>query len=235
MCEKICNKKQKEDPSKLYPYLRQFGMYRPNKRAKEDFKSLQKNDIWNVVDRIFKKYQKEWNGPDYPIYIFPLETSNRFLGSRGNKSGVTFPDKLLLFLTDLKDEKELEALFIHEYHHLCRLNGLNKSIEEYTLLDSLIMEGLAEDAVCEYLGENYVAPWSKRLTKEKVEQFWKRYFENSLTIKKDHPKHDQLLFGKGLYPSMLGYTMGFNLVRIFRQEKSYSTKESFQISSENFI
>ncbi|MHC0036705.1 DUF2268 domain-containing putative Zn-dependent protease [Pseudoneobacillus sp. C159] len=235
MCEKICNKEEKEDPAKLYQYLTQFGMYRPSKKTTEQFYSLQKNKIWEKVDLLFNHYQKKWNGPNLPIYIFPIGTTRGVSQQSGNKSGVTFPDKLFLFLSDIEDVKEVEALFVHEYHHLCRLNGLNKSIEEYTLLDSLIMEGLAEDAVYEHLGKNYVAKWSNKLPISEFKQYWQRYFEKNIKLNKKHPKHDQLLFGKGFMPNMLGYTMGYNLVRNYRQENSYSTKESFQILSENFI
>ncbi len=66
---------------------------------------------------------------------------------------------MFLFLTPLEDEKELEALIIHEYHHVCRMNKITKPIQEYTLLDSMVMEGLAEYTVENYCGKNYNAKW----------------------------------------------------------------------------
>jgi uncharacterized protein YjaZ len=211
-------------------------MYQPNSNSKEDFIVLQKNEIWEKVQSLLKKYKKMWAGPDIPIYIFPISRrGNLFFNSNKTKSGVTFPDKIFLFLSDIEDEQEIEALFIHEYHHLCRMNGIKKPIEEYTLLDSLIMEGLAEDAVHEILGINYVAPWNKNLNKETFQYYWKKYLQSNLSLKKGDRKHELLLFGKGMLPNMLGYTCGYHLVRNYREKKSYSTKESFIFLSENFV
>ena len=50
-------------------------------------------------------------------------------------------------------KQELQALFAHEYNHVCRIHIL-KTLDEMTLLDSLILEGLAEDAVKDLYGEN---------------------------------------------------------------------------------
>lgn len=210
-------------------------MYRPNANQEKVFEALDKNKTWEKVKRLFLLYKKKWNGPDIPIYIFPIGSGSGLFHSPQTKSGVSFPDKLFLFLSDLEDEREIEALFIHEYHHICRLNGLKKSINEYTLLDSLIMEGLAEDAVHEILGSKYVAKWSKMLSKESFKVYLEKYLQNNLTLKKGTHKHDQLLYGKGLLPNMLGYTCGYHIVRSFRLENSYSTKESFVLESEKFI
>lgn len=210
-------------------------MYRPNANQEKVFEALDKNKTWEKVKRLFLSYKKKWNGPDIPIYIFPIGSGSGLFHSSQTKSGVSFPDKLFLFLSDLEDEREIEALFIHEYHHICRLNGLKKSINEYTLLDSLIMEGLAEDAVHEILGSKYVAKWSKMLSKDSFKVYLEKYLQNNLTLKKGTHKHDQLLYGKGLLPNMLGYTCGYHIVRSFRLVNSYSTKESFVLESEKII
>lgn len=235
ICQKICNNERNENPEKLYQYLTNFGMYYPNPKNQKLFEALQQNKFWDKVNTLFRMYQKKWNGPDIPIYIFPIGSGGGLFNSPQTKSGVSFPDKLFLFLSDLKDQKEIEALFIHEYHHICRLNSQNKPIEEYTLLDSIIMEGLAEDTVHEILGSSYVASWSRLQSKEKFQQYWNKYLEKNLTLKKGTPKHDQILFGKGLLPNMLGYTCGYHIVRQYRENNSYTTKESFKISSENFV
>lgn len=43
-----------------------------------------------------------------------------------NKSGVSFPNQLFLFIGEVENDKELEALFIHEYHHVCRIHHQKK-------------------------------------------------------------------------------------------------------------
>jgi uncharacterized protein YjaZ len=210
-------------------------MYRPNTNQQIVFEALETSQTWEKVQRLYQKYKKKWNGPDIPIYIFPIGSGSGLFHSTQTKSGVSFTDKLFLFLSELEDERELEALFVHEYHHICRLNGLKKPIKEYTLLDSLIMEGLAEDAVHEIVGKEYVAKWCKMLSKENFKFYMEKYLQNHLTLKKGTPKHDQLLFGKGLLPNMLGYTCGYHIIRSFRLENSYSTKETFTMESEKFM
>jgi uncharacterized protein YjaZ len=234
ICDHILTKDKNIDGKMFYHYLLQFGMYRPSSNSKKLVMSLKKNKTWEKVNELLEKYKKSWGGPTIPIYIFPIGSGN-LVSPKGNKSGVSFEDKLFLFLSDLEDEKELEALFIHEYHHICRLNGIKKSMGEYTLLDSIVLEGLAEDTVHSILGFKYVASWNKKLTNEQFQTYWSKYLKDNLDVKKDTKQHDQLLYGKGLLPNMLGYSCGYHLVRKYTEQKSYSTKESFRISSENFV
>lgn len=236
ICKKIITTREKTEANSLYEYLLKFGMYRKGSKATQIFKELKQGNAWEKVDKLYLKYKELWNGPDIPIYIFPLDSKGGIFFQRfSRKSGVSFPDKLFLFLTDLEDEKELEALFIHEYHHICRIQGLKKPIEEYTLLDSLILEGLAEDTVYELVGKEYVANTSKVLPKKTFDYYWSKYLHDNLTLKKTEKKHDQLLFGGGGIPKMLGYTCGYHIIRMFRKEKHFSTKASFKLSSDLFI
>ena len=59
-------------------------------------------------------------------------------------------------------------MLIHEYHHVCRLHHLKKDQKEYTLLDTMIMEGLAERTVGKYLGTKYLANWTKLYQEDKT-------------------------------------------------------------------
>ncbi|WP_442599172.1 DUF2268 domain-containing protein [Neobacillus sp. D3-1R] len=236
MCKKMSGFQNKSELQRFYQYLVQFGMYRPNSESKNVFEELKKGRTWDQVQLIYSKYKEDWKGPKVPIYIFPIDKGSRLLfRSNQTKSGVSFKDKIFLFLSNLDDSQELEALIIHEYHHVCRMNGLTKPLNEYTLLDSIIMEGLAEDAVHEHLGKKYVASWSKELPNEQFNQYWQKYFKKHLSIKKKDSLHDHLLFGKGFVPKMLGYTCGYHIVRKYRKHENFSTKASFSLVPEIFI
>lgn len=211
-------------------------MYRPSAKSKSIFEELQQNKTWEKVNRIFQKYKEKWKGPDIPIYIFPYENkSSLLLSNHAKKSGVSFPDKLFLFLTKFDDDLEIEAVLVHEYHHVCRMNGLNKPIQEYTLLDSIIMEGLAEDAVHENVGEKYVADWIRPISNETFGLYWKKYLKEQLAIKKTEKLHDHLLYGKGLLPTMLGYSSGYHIVRNFRKRTDLTEKDTFIINPKLFV
>ena len=238
--EKVCGRLSKsfsnDSPSKIYKYLSQFGMYKPNWQSYENFTELKKRNYWEKTERIFKKYKREWQGPDIPIYIFPMASINSLFSKiKTTKSGVAFKDKLFLFLTPFDDDKELEALFIHEYHHTCRLQHQNKKIENATLIDSMILEGLAEHAVKEYCGENYIAHWCKHYSEKEFLYFWERFLKEKINAKRFSNLHDDILFGRGKYPKMIGYAAGFAIVSMYKEKKNFSLQESFKLDSQTFI
>src|SRR5699024_2978860 len=104
---------------------------------------------------------KKWNGPNIPIFILPSDQHNRKLQRElSGKSGLTFQDKLFLFISEDTSESELKSLFTHEYNHVCRLSQYPKE-EDYTLLDTIILEGLAENAVRERFGDQATANWTR--------------------------------------------------------------------------
>lgn len=223
------------NPQKIYDYLLEFGMYKPSRRSKKNFEELLGRQQWNKIEKIFLKYKKKWDGPDIPIFIFPMNEGNARLMKEGKgKSGVSFRDKLFLFLTPIEDEKEIEALFVHEYHHVCRMQRQQKDPSEYTLLDSIILEGLAEHAVLMNCGEQYTGEWSRRYSTETLAGYWENGLSEKLFITRKDKMHDQLLFGLGNRPRLLGYAMGFEMVKQYKQRENFTEKASFKIPSKVF-
>jgi uncharacterized protein YjaZ len=238
--EKICSRFSHSfmDASSddIYEYLAGFGMYTPNRRSWAIFERLKEMNIWEQVSSLLEKYKKSWNGPNINIYLFPMNTRNLFgINKSRNKSGVSFKDKMFLFLTPFEDEKELEALFVHEYHHICRMNKQNKSIKDYTLLDSIILEGTAEFSVEQICGQEYRAGWCHLYSSKEIDRFWNTFVKNNLTIKRDNILHDQILFGHNGFPKLLGYATGYELVKRFFQDNDYSPQKSFVIPARRFI
>lgn len=221
---------EEENPEALYQYLLRFGMYRPGRLAKEIYEELVKKEIWKRTKNIFDHYRKMWDGPDIPVYIFP---KRRFMNEIDpDKSGISFKDKMFLFLHDVKQKKELEALIVHEYHHVCRLNRISKPMHDYSLLDSMVIEGLAEFAVTKYCGENYNAKWTSAYPKEELSYYWEKYAAEHLTVTRTSPLHDRLLFGLGRYPSMLGYALGYYLVMSQKNSKNWTIHDTFIMKAE---
>jgi uncharacterized protein YjaZ len=225
----------KGELASFYQYLQKHGMFRPSDQAEHTFKQLQKQKIWKLFSDFEKKYQKRWNGPDVPIYIFPVQERSGLFRAGIRKSGVSFRDKIFFFLSEGLGAKEYEALFVHEYHHCTRMNKLKKKDVQYTLLDSVVFEGLAEYAVREYCGEEYKASWTKTYSSKQLEQFWKQYIKKEQITKNTDEKHDQLLLGKGLYPRLLGYSVGYHLIETYNRRKKLKTTELLSKPSEDFI
>ncbi|RFU64131.1 DUF2268 domain-containing protein [Peribacillus glennii] len=221
-----------ENSEQFYRYLKKHGMYSPSSRSKKDFHYLLERDIWGKTEHFFNKYKDLWDGFDVPIYIFPLRNQGVLGRAKETKSGLAFKDRMFLFVSPGIIEEELEAVFVHEYHHVCRLNRLKKQSSQSTLLDSIIMEGLAEHAVSKHVGKEHVAGWTRLYSEQQLVSFYEKYLKDRLGIKRSDELHDALLLGKSPYPSMLGYCTGYYLVSNYGL---IPIKKSFTIPSRIFV
>ncbi|MEH7335847.1 DUF2268 domain-containing protein [Neobacillus drentensis] len=237
ICERLKPYFNGQTAQSIYRQLTNFGMYSPSGSSKRNLNRLVEQKAWDRVERLFQNYKNKWSGPDVPVFLFPIGQSGGFFIRREErqKGGVSFPDKMFLFLSDLEDPKEIEALLVHEYHHVCRLQALNKKMEEYTLLDSIVIEGLAEYAVLKNCGKEYLANWCRMYSENELSIFWDKYMKKQLRSKKDERIHDHLLYGGGRIPKLLGYAAGYNIVRAYYKRHQYSTKLSFTAPSLDFL
>ncbi|HZG70756.1 MAG TPA: DUF2268 domain-containing putative Zn-dependent protease [Chondromyces sp.] len=218
----------------FYKYLQTHGMYAPNRSTEKEVHMLLNEDPWKCMRKYESVYQKKWRGPEVDIYIFPAKTTSPLFLRGMRQSGLAFKDRLFLFLAHEEKEK-WESLFVHEYHHATRMSFLNKKEEEYTLLDSIVFEGLAESAVLEYCGVECIAPWMKAYSEEQLKIWWEKWLKDYINIKKDSSNHDHLLYGKGRMPKHLGYAVGFLITQDYLKKKKKSIKEVFSTPSEEFL
>ena len=236
ICEKLLPYFKELTADQIYNQLLKFGMYKPSWPTKRNLDLMNDKKVWEQVRDIFENYHDKWSGPDVPIFLFPLgQNRGLFMRQVNTKSGVSFPDKMFLFISDVSDPKEIEALFVHEYHHVCRLKKQTKKMEANTLLDSLIIEGLAEYAVLKNCGESYLANWCQMYSKKEIVAFWNTYLKGHLGIQKNERKHDDLLYGRGRYPALLGYAAGFAIVENYYKDNNYSEKLSFSKEAQEFL
>lgn len=234
LCEKVKKHFKKASVDEIYRHLMIHGMYEYPLR--DGFKLIQKlkqNGIWEIVQREEQKLKGKWDGPEIPIYIFPSDPNSRELKDNFNgKSGLAFADKLFLFVSQNNSEHELKALFTHEYNHVCRLNKFSKKEEDYVLLDSIVLEGLAENAVLEQLGESYIANWTSYYTDTELENMWHRVILPSHSLPMHYGKHQAILYGLRLYPKMIGYCVGYYLVQKYLKENKLTSKELLALPSD---
>ena len=234
ICSQLRTPFKEKSESEIYQYLLSFGMYRPTRMTEEIYHELIKLDIWKRAEKILARYQKMWIGPDVPVYIFPFGQKRYPISKM--QGGVSFKDGMFLFLSSFhKEEKALEALIVHEYHHVCRLNKLRKPIQDYTLLDSIVMEGFAEYAVTKYCGEDYQSNWVSCYNDEELNYYWEKDVKKHLKSTRIDPIHDAILFGKGRYPHLLGYALGYWLIENAGKKRCYSIHDTFSIKSEELL
>jgi uncharacterized protein YjaZ len=236
ICKELLSVFHGQDEEEIYQQLLNYGMYKPSRVTKSIYKGLKNNNVWEKVEQLLFAYKRRWGGPDIPIYLFPIGQQMGFFSRHEKvKGGVSFPDKMFLFLSDKVSEKELEALFVHEYHHVCRLNRQKKKFEEYTLLDSIIIEGLAEYAVLKHCGRQYLANWCTMYTEQEMLQSWEKFLQNKLDKKKIEKGHDELLYGGGRVPDLLGYAIGYKIVENYYKENRYSSIISFKLPAKTYL
>ncbi|WP_068676561.1 DUF2268 domain-containing protein [Oceanobacillus sp. Castelsardo] len=234
LCEKLTAHFDGVYAEEIYNHLIFHGMYRyPSKNGTELIQKLQDNKIWELIEKEEQQLRKLWGGPDIPVFIFPSDPNNRKLKQDHNgKSGLAFNNKLFLFISPDNADKEIRALFSHEYNHVCRLSRYSKKEEDYVLLDTIILEGLAENAVFERFGEKYVASWTTYYSEKRLEEWWKKLIlPNKDTLKIDR-KHQDILYGFRRYPSMIGYCIGYYLVTKYVKKNRLTTKELLKINSD---
>ncbi|WP_053360791.1 DUF2268 domain-containing protein [Bacillus sp. FJAT-27251] len=221
--------------SEIYDHLLLHGMYYPLPNGKEVIKKLQERNVWRMVGNEAEVLQELWEGPDIPIYIFPSDTSNTTMNLEFNgKSGLAFRDKLFLFISEENDAAEIKSLLTHEYNHVCRLTHYPKHEGDYTLLDSIILEGLAEHAVRERFGEKHLSSWISLYTDEELLKMWEAYIAPNRSILKTDRKHHQLMYGSPLYPKMAGYSVGYYLVGKYAATHFSSSKDMLSTVSCQF-
>ena len=175
LCGRLVKLFQEGYTEEIHFELQQQGLFLPEEEI--DLERLKQMNVWGCVEQEFMDLQQKWNGPTIPIYIFPITQQQKIT----NKNGVAYPHSLFLFVGEV-EKQELQALFAHEYNHVCRLHHFKKSLDNMTLLDSLILEGLAECAVKELYGDKWLAPWLNNYTFEQEVSLWKTHFLPNLQL-----------------------------------------------------
>ncbi|MCP8968299.1 DUF2268 domain-containing protein [Ectobacillus sp. SYSU M60031] len=237
---KLCEQRLRDHvplpPSHIYRFLAARGMYRPVPGGLEEVKELQQAGIWRGLRREYQELRRWLQGPDIPVYIFPSDAYNRRIQREyGGKSGLAFPGCLFIFVSSRNELEELKAVLTHEYHHVCRLQQLPAEEHDGTLLDSMIMEGLAEAAVRERHGSERHAAWVSYYTKEEAVKLWSTYLEKFQQVGRGTRKHEDLLNGLHIYPRMLGYAVGFYIVEECMQENRYTTRQLLGTPAEKIL
>ncbi|OQP05605.1 cytosolic protein [Geobacillus sp. 46C-IIa] len=198
----------------IHQYLRLYGMYRSARQAVRLLPDMKAQRLWERVGRHYDRQRAAWRGPDVPVFLLPADDGNEKLTREFHgKGGVAFADKLFFFLLPDHGDDEIAALVAHEYNHVYRLQKLPNGGKEATLLDAVIMEGLAEHAVAETVGAGQCASWTTYYTDRELERFWRRYIAPNQDVSVSHPLSARLLYGLGWYPKMGGYAVGHAIVR----------------------
>ena len=218
--------------AEIHYHLTKFGMYMSAKQGRDLSKKLSVNNVWDIAANEIKKLRSEWNGPSVPVFIFPSDSDNKQLMREFNgKSGLAYADKLFLFISPHNTATEIRAILTHEYNHVCRLNKFPKREEDCTLLDTIILEGLAEMAVAERFGKDFTSSWTSLYSDRQLARFWKEFVYPNRNKIKESNIHEAVLYGLRRYPHMVGYAVGYYVVRNFLKGTDLHTGDLFKLPS----
>lgn len=221
----------------LISHLQSHGMLRYWSDGQKTMKGLREKGVFQHVNKEERLLKKRWNGPDVPIIILPVDERNRKIRAEfGSKSGLAFRDKLFLFLSTHISSSSISAIITHEYNHVCRLENMPKEEKDVTLLDTIVLEGLAENAVYERFGESEIAGWTSFYSEKQLEHFQNRLIRPYFELRRqDGRLFSNILFGKGYYPDMLGYAVGYNIVKKYLSSKKLKVADVLSLPAEDCI
>ncbi|UTR11129.1 DUF2268 domain-containing protein [Evansella sp. LMS18] len=192
------------------------GMLPAGERFKQEWQEWEEQVPMKLLQEKYKEYKSLFSGPELDVYLFPVNTLDRkFMNTMKGRNGLTFNSFIFLFFQKDIAPAELSALLLHEYHHACRLDHHHLNEQNISLLESMVMEGLAETEVKRIIGEEYVAPWMTMYDQEFLGRWWERKIKNKIDIIGRKRQLPYLYGGKYGFPKWLGYAMGYKITESY--------------------
>lgn len=171
--------------------------------------------------------------------LFILNDQDHFVREKlGSVSAFTDWNGRFFFavLPDAQVRSMLKSVITHEYHHHWRMHALTITEHNQTLLDRLILEGLAEHFVKIRLGDAYLGPYKDALEEKQARVLWETtYHPNRNELGE---KTDVYMFGskEEKIPFWAGYAIGYYLVKWYLEKNESSTIEDMtSLPSNSFI
>lgn len=220
-----------------------FGMFNLN----NDINSLEEqlNIMRSLNFENFIKEELELLHKQYPsnrpvqFELFILDENDDFVKSKLNGvSAFTDWDGKMCFavLPEENVRSTIQSVVTHEYHHHWRISVLEIKEDGETLLDRMVLEGLAEHFVKTRLGNEYLGPYKDALSESQAKMIWENTYKNHIYDK--GTSTDLYMFGskdKSL-PFWGGYSLGYYLIKWFLDRNNdISIKDLTRLQSERFI
>jgi uncharacterized protein YjaZ len=196
----------------------------------------QKLEIEKVISETIEKCNEELSIPtkNY-IFVFPylpLEKDVVF----GGVNGVARYSCVFHIFLSLKSwsQESLAHTVAHELNHTIYYYHHYDDFNNYTLLDEMIMEGLAENFREQLLGGS-PAPWAIALAKQDVLDTLSAMNEETLYTR-DQNIIKSVLFGNNKYQKWTGYSIGYWLVKEFiKNNPNLSWNEIMKLPSRKVL
>jgi len=207
-----------------YPFLLETIKkdIKPDESVKEEILLLKQYDISNIVDSAFQKIIPELPGPKTKILFILANPEYRDL-YRQYKVGMAAitvgAGKIIVSIdpTSIYWKEQLPYVLAHEYHHSV-WTSRNFTTADLTPLEYLVLEGKA-DSFAKNLFPDTEFPHTKVMDENKERFVWD-LIKPELNNRKSN-MNDLMMMGNEDIPRCSGYTIGFNMVELFK--RNYQT------------
>lgn len=188
----------------------------------EEYRSItdeEENKIREIISNTIEKCDSELPLPtkNY-IFVYPYLPTEEDKVFRGNTGVASYSCVFHLFVNPDQYTKEaLQDTVAHELNHTIYYYHHYDDFNNYTLLDNLLMEGLAENFKEQFF-DSETTPWAGALDKDEAFKVIKD--SEDLLDSKDNKAINSFLFGDENHERWTGYSAGYWLVKEYL--KSYS-------------
>ncbi len=187
-----------------------------NEENIRDYKPLttsEKKHIEKLIIQSFSSCNKTLSiNKTLYVFVFPWFSSKGFEVFNGSIGFAPANQVVHLFVDVGKfTDKAIKDSVVHEYNHLSYFEHHKLT---YTILEGMILEGLAENYREELL-EDSSKPWSIALTKNEAKKKLEEL--QPLLNTSDYYLYQKIFFGNNDYKRWTGYSIGYHVVKNFRK------------------
>lgn len=194
--------------------IKMNGFDRKNYRAPG---KIEKKRIKMAIETSIKKCNKKLPQSQDTIFIliFPWLSDMQDKELFGGVDAAATHESVIHIFIDIGDYKitALDETVAHEYNHI--LFYYYQGMKKYTILEHVIIEGLAENFREEIMGGG-TAPWAVALREAEAKKIFLG-IQTSLKSK-NIKRRRNILFGNKKYKKWTGYSIGYWLVKEFRKK-----------------
>lgn len=196
----------------------------------------QKLEIQKTISETIKKCNEKLSVPTKNfVFVHPYFTTKEDEVFEGVMAVAVYSCVFHLFVNiDEYTKKSLENTVAHELNHTIYYYHHHDNFNNYTLLDEILLEGLAENFRKQYFNPE-ITKWAEALEKKEAFQILKDLDKNTLESK-DQKVTKEFLFGNDKYKRWNGYSTGYWLVKEFiDRNKDLSWDKLMKTNPKRFI
>ncbi|WP_255436176.1 DUF2268 domain-containing putative Zn-dependent protease [Pseudalkalibacillus hwajinpoensis] len=148
----------------------------------EQLTNMRLLDFENFIKEELELLHKEYpSNRTVDFELFILDENDDFVISKLNGvSAFTDWNEKMCFaiLPEENVRSTIKSVVTHEYHHHWRISALGLKEDGETLLDRMVLEGLAEHFVKTRLGHQYLGPYKDALSETQAKTIWESTYRN---------------------------------------------------------